>query len=68
MIIEEKKKYVDFGTLNAGDTFWSEDRYYMKVEEYYGDGIDAIDLESGIIVEFCADEKVVPVNAKLVIE
>ena len=69
MIIEEKEKYeVYFEDLKAGDVFCFNETYYMKVEEDYGDDIDAVELKNGICVEFCPDDKVTKVNAKLVIE
>lgn len=59
-------KTVDFGSLAAGDCFYFNNTYYMKLfmeyelvdddDNYY----NSVDLESGALISFCSGVKVKP--------
>ena len=59
-------KTVDFDSLAAGDYFYFNNTYYMKlIKEYdmYDDGhnfCNSIDIESGVLTFFCSGTRVKP--------
>lgn len=55
-----------FEELLPGDVFWYEELYYMKTTD--SDETNAVILDSGITALFCRGERVMPINAKLIIE
>lgn len=69
-IIRNDKKGIDFGTLENGDIFKDHENIFMVIEEIEGKngGIyNAIDLESGELTLFYADEVVIALKAELVV-
>lgn len=70
MIIEDNRPVIEvnFKDLKAGDIFSYSDIYYIKVEECYEEGTDAVCLTDGEITEFYPNDEVIKLNAKLVIE
>ena len=69
-IIRNDKKSIDFGTLENGDIFKDRENIFMVIEEIEGKngGIyNAIDLESGELTLFYADEEVIALKAELVV-
>jgi hypothetical protein len=68
MTINDTRKptTVTFGSLNAGQCFIDEEGCYcMVLEEDACDECNAVDLESGKLYYFYADQEVVKVNARL---
>lgn len=69
-IIRNDKKGIDFGTLENGDVFKDQENIFMVFEEIEGKNgsiYNAIDLENGDLTFFYADEKVIALNAELVV-
>ena len=61
---------VDFGTLRGGDVFKGESSLFMvieQVENKYGGTYNAVDIETGELTHFYADERVFLLTAELII-
>lgn len=69
-IVRNDKNHFDFGNLENGDVFRYQDDVFMAIKEVKtkNDGIyNAVDLETGELTLFYADEEVVAVKAELVV-
>ena len=58
-----KVETVDFCSLAAGDCFYFDNTYYMKlIKKYLFDdddcGYNSVNLESGVLASFCSGAKV----------
>lgn len=61
---------VDFGTLRGGDVFKDESSLFLVIEEVEnknGGSYNAVDIETGELTHFYADERVFLLNAELII-
>jgi len=61
------KNVVSFGEITEGTIFRYEDEAFMKTDEINNSGA-AINLESGFWYDFSNNDKVVVINATIVIE
>ena len=72
MIIEDKREldYIEFSRLDPGDVFVdSSGLFFMVLDyEYNKTKRNAVELDEGYLVRVQDDDKVLPVNAKVVIE
>lgn len=71
MIIEDKREldYIEFSRLEPGDVFMDSGLFFMVLNyEYNETERNAVELDEGYLVRVQDDDKVLPVNAKVVIE
>lgn len=71
MIIEDKREldYIEFKELEPGDVFTDTGLFFMVLDyEYNKTGFTAVELDAGGLNRFQDDDKVIPVEAKVVIE
>lgn len=69
-ITRNDNKKVDFGTIRAGEVFKDECSIFMAIEEVEnknGGSYNAVDVETGELSHFYADEKVFALKAELVV-
>lgn len=69
-ITRNDNKKVDFGTIRKGEVFKDEYSIFMAIEEVEnknGGSYNAVDVETGELTHFYADEKVVALKAELVV-
>ena len=69
-ITRNDNKKVDFATLKSGDIFKDESSVFLVIEEVEnkrGGTYNAVDVETGELTHFYADEKVFALNAELII-
>ena len=60
----------DFGELRGGDVFKDGEVLYMVIEEVEnknGGTYNAVDIETGALTHFYADERVIPLHAELIV-
>ena len=60
----------DFGELRGGDVFKDGEMLCMVIEEVEnknGGTYNAVDIETGELTHFYADEKVIPLHAELIV-
>lgn len=66
--ITDKRQTQCFGDLEAGETFLARshgvDILYIKLYFCEGDNNGAVCLENGVIVEFCYNDEVTPVEVE----
>lgn len=70
IITRNDNKKVDFATIKTGDVFKDECSIFMaieKVENKNGGSYNAVDVETGELTHFYADEKVFVLKAELVV-
>lgn len=70
LITRNDSKQVDFGTIKNGDVFKDEWGIFMaikEVEDKNGGSYNAVDVETGELTHFYADEKVFALKAELVV-
>ena len=69
-ITRNDNKEVDFGNIKTGDVFTDDCSIFMVIEEVEnknGGSYNAVDLETGELTHFYADEKVFALKAELVV-
>lgn len=69
-ITRNDNKKVDFGFIRKGDVFKDEYSIFMVIEEVEnknGGSYNAVDVETGELTHFYADEKVFALKAELVV-
>lgn len=69
-ITRNDSKRVDFSDIKTGDVFKAECGILMAIEEVEnknGGSYNAVDLETGELTHFYADEKVFALKAELVV-
>lgn len=69
-VTRNDNKKVDFGTIRTGDVFKDEHTIFMAIEEVEnknGGSYNAVDVETGELTHFYADEKVFALKAELVV-
>lgn len=69
-ITRNDNKKVDFCTIKKGDIFKDEYSIFMAIEEVEnknGGSFNAVDVETGELTHFYADEKVFALKAELVV-
>ena len=70
LITRNDNKKVDFGTIKKGEVFKDECTILMAIEEIEslkGGRYNAVDVETGELAYFFADEKVFSLKAELVV-
>lgn len=70
IITRNDNKKVDFGLIKKGDVFKDEYSIFMAIEEVEnknGGSYNAVDVETGELTHFYADEKVFALKAELVV-
>lgn len=69
-ITRNDNKKVDFGSIKKGDVFKDEYSIFIAIEEVEnknGGSYNAVDVETGELTFFYADEKVFALKAELVV-
>ena len=69
-ITRNDNKKVDFATIKKGDVFKDECSIFMSIEDVEnknGGSYNAVDVETGELTHFYADEKVFALKAELVV-
>jgi hypothetical protein len=69
-ITRKDNNEVDFCTLTLGDVFKNDDDIFMairEVENKKGGFYNAVNMETGELTIFYADEKVFPLQAELIV-
>lgn len=70
LVINKWKNTKEFGELQSGEAFYfpGEDWYGMKLYSNSHDGDNAVDIATGELAQLLADDTVIPVKAKIIIE
>lgn len=70
MIIKDNRHTISecFKDLKEGDVFYEEETGHCYIKMVKCDIFNAVELQTGLSVEFCDDEPVTKVNATLTIE
>lgn len=69
-VIRKNNTKVDFATLKSGDVFQGGHSILMAIDEVEnknGGSYNAVDVETGELVFYFADEQVFPLKAELIV-
>lgn len=65
IVIQPNPSMIPIGSVPAGDCFFKDNNYYMKIESFQGNE-NAVHLRSGKCVKFLNDEEVMLLHNPMV--